>query len=69
MATLQFQVPDMSCDHCIRALTGAIQEAVPGAQVQADLAAHTLTVTGTEDIAAVERGIAAADYEFTRKEA
>ncbi|CAM4087766.1 heavy-metal-associated domain-containing protein [Kerstersia similis] len=69
MATLQFQVPDMSCDHCVRALTGAIQEAVPGALVQADLTAHTLTVTGTEDIAAVERGIAAADYEFTRKEA
>lgn len=68
MATLQYQVPDMSCDHCVRALTCAIQQAAPGAQVQADLAAHTLTVTGAVDAAAVERGIAAADYGFSRKE-
>lgn len=69
MTTLKFEVPDMSCEHCIRTLTATIQNEAPGAVVQADLAAHTLTVTGATDVAAVERGIVAADYGYTRQEA
>lgn len=66
MAILRYQIPDMSCDHCVRALTGAIQQLLPGTVVQADLASHILSVQGTDDAAAVERGIQAADYAYTR---
>jgi copper chaperone len=59
---LQYRVPDMSCDHCVKVITRAVTEAVPGTVVQADLANHAVTVTGTDDRAPVERAIRAAGY-------
>ena len=59
---LQYQVPDMSCDHCVKAITRAVTEAVPGAAVQVELSDHRVTVTGTEDKPTVERAIRGAGY-------
>lgn len=59
---LQYQVPDMSCDHCVKAITRAVVEAVPGASVQVDLPNHRVTVTGTENKLVVEGAIRAAGY-------
>lgn len=59
---LQYQVPDMSCDHCVQAITRAVTQALPGAAVQADLPNHRVTVTGTDDKPIVEGAIRAAGY-------
>ncbi|MFN6997096.1 MAG: heavy-metal-associated domain-containing protein [Aquincola tertiaricarbonis] len=41
---ISFEVNDMSCGHCVRAITQAVQQADPGAQVQVDLDAHRVQV-------------------------
>ena len=59
---LQYQVPDMSCDHCVKAITRAVTEVLPGAAVRVDLPKHQVTVSGTEDKRAVEGAIRGAGY-------
>ena len=41
-----FKVEKMSCNHCVRAITGAIQARDPQAKVEADLANGTVRITG-----------------------
>lgn len=41
---ISFEVNDMSCGHCVRAITQAVQAADPGAQVQVDLTTHRVQV-------------------------
>jgi copper chaperone len=60
--TLHYQVADMSCDHCVKAVGDAVRKAVPGATVQVDLGTHHVTVDGTEDKAKVEAAIQDAGY-------
>lgn len=43
---LQFEVNDMTCNHCVASITKAITSAAPDASVKADLATHRVTVTG-----------------------
>ncbi|PJI51541.1 heavy metal transporter, partial [Methylobacterium radiotolerans] len=38
--TIAFQVPDMTCGHCVKTITSAVNQAVPGAVVAVDLPAH-----------------------------
>jgi copper chaperone len=59
---LQYQVPDMSCDHCVKAITRAVTDSIPGVSVQIDLPNHRVTVTGTEDKRVVENAIRGAGY-------
>lgn len=59
----QFNVPDMSCGHCVNAITTAVQEAVPGARVTTDLSTHRVTVEGAPDVAVVQQAIVDAGYE------
>jgi copper chaperone len=54
---IQFHVPDMSCNHCVAAITQAVQAVDPGARVQADLAAHRVDV---ETARAAPEAVAAA---------
>lgn len=42
----QFHVPDMTCGHCVKAITSAIAEQDPEARVSIDLPAHTVQVEG-----------------------
>ncbi|HEX2530927.1 MAG TPA: heavy-metal-associated domain-containing protein [Burkholderiaceae bacterium] len=54
----EFHVEDMSCSHCVGAITKAVQAADPGASVEIDLSQHLVRVTGTatrEAVAAVIR--------------
>ncbi len=41
---MTFQIPDMSCGHCVRSITEAVQAADPTATVQADLSSHLVQV-------------------------
>ena len=40
----QFQIPNMSCGHCVRAITEAVKAAGPQAQVTTDLPTHQVQV-------------------------
>jgi copper chaperone len=51
-----FTLPDMSCGHCVAAITQALQAADARAGVQLDLASHTARVESAlprEQLAAV----------------
>ena len=61
--SIQFNVPDMTCGHCVSTITKAVQQAVPGASVATDLAAHRVTVDGASDAEVVRRAIVEAGYE------
>jgi len=63
--TIQFNVPDMSCGHCVSTITKAVQQVAPGASVTTDLAAHRVTVEGASDVEGVRRAIVDAGYEAT----
>ncbi len=60
-----FQIPNMSCGHCVKAITEAVHAVDPAATVQADLPQHQVQVDSTaarEQLAAklVEAGYAPA---------
>lgn len=64
MADLTLDVKGMTCDHCVRAVSGAVT-AVPGvADVAVDLGAGKVTVAGDSlDESAVRGAIVEAGYE------
>jgi len=61
--TLEFLVPDMTCGHCVKSITSAVQAVEPSARVQADLASHRVTVSGTSRVEQVRQAIQDAGYE------
>lgn len=62
MTPISFDVPDMSCGHCVQSITKAVKAAAPGADVQIDLASHRVVVSGTEARTAVQAAITDAGY-------
>ena len=40
----EFQIPNMSCGHCVRAITEAVQALDPAAKVQTDVAKRQVQV-------------------------
>ena len=44
---ISFDIPNMTCGHCVRTITAAVQAADPAAPVQADLARHRVQVDST----------------------
>lgn len=58
-----FEVPDMSCGHCVGAITEAVKTVDGAAKVQVDLAAHRVQVEpATADAAMLEAAIREAGY-------
>ena len=45
---IAFEVNDMTCGHCVSAITKALRAVDPGARVQIDLATHRVQVEPTE---------------------
>ena len=41
---IQFTLPDMTCGHCVRAVTATVQRLDPEAKVSTDLASHTVQI-------------------------
>jgi copper chaperone len=58
-----FQIPNMTCGHCVRAVTQAVQAADPVARVQADLATHQVTVETSASRETVAVQLAQAGYQ------
>ena len=59
---LTLKVEGMSCGHCVRAVTEAVQEVAPGVQVQVDLAGGLVRVDGPAPPEAVAHAIEEAGY-------
>lgn len=61
----RFEIPAMTCGHCVKTITQAVQSIDPDARVQADLATHSMVVTSTANTARLSATIAAAGYANT----
>ncbi len=63
MNEIVLNVPDMSCDHCVRAISSEVA-VVPGVQtVDVRLEGKTVRVTGTASEDDVRAAVAEAGYE------
>lgn len=63
MNTRTFTVPDVSCDHCVAAITGEVGPIDGVASVEVDIEAKTVTVVGGDE-AAVRAAIDEAGYDI-----
>ncbi|WP_447920008.1 heavy-metal-associated domain-containing protein [Achromobacter aegrifaciens] len=61
--SIEFQVADMTCGHCAKTITAAVNQAAPGATVTVDLPTHRVTVTGADDADKIEDAIRDAGYQ------
>ena len=63
---LKFKVTGMTCGHCVKAVTQAVQSIAPQAQVAVNLETGEVSITGATDQAAVSAAIAAEGYAIER---
>ncbi|WPB83955.1 heavy-metal-associated domain-containing protein [Sediminicoccus rosea] len=61
----RFHIPNMSCGHCVTKITQAVHSADPGARLQDDLDARSVTITSSASAAVLAAAIAAAGYANT----
>jgi copper chaperone len=60
---LNFTVQDMSCGHCVRAITTAVKAVDDKAQLEFDLAKHSLRISlGAASAATLQEAISGAGY-------
>jgi len=62
---ITFTVPDMSCGHCVNAITEAINAADPAATVICDIALKQLTVDSTANPVKLLQALTDAGYPAT----
>ncbi|MBN3763133.1 cation transporter [Burkholderia sp. Ac-20365] len=60
--SIEFKVEGMSCQHCVAAVTRAIQEQDAGAQVKVDLSAGKVAVQSGASVDALKAAIDEAGY-------
>jgi copper chaperone len=59
---LEFNVPAMSCGHCVGAVTEAVMQVDPAAKVEVDLASKKVKVESSQGRAALADALAEAGY-------
>lgn len=59
-----FKVQGMSCEHCVRAITHAVQMLDEAAEVEVDLADGEVRVSSRLSVAEVEEAIRGEGYEI-----
>jgi copper chaperone len=62
MSTRLYDVPAVSCDHCVAAITGAVRPLAGVESVEVDLGSHTVRVAGGDDVA-IREAIDEAGYD------
>jgi copper chaperone CopZ len=63
VSEILLSVPDMSCDHCVRAISSEVA-VVPGVEtVDVQLAAKTVRVTGAASEDAIRAAVVEAGYQ------
>ena len=65
MSQQTFQVQGMSCSHCERAVTQAVQALDPQAQVKVDLASGRVDVTSSQAASAIKQAIEQEGYQVS----
>jgi len=58
MASITLSLPDMHCEGCVGAVTSIARRLDPGCQVDADLPARRVTVSGALEAAALRQALA-----------
>lgn len=64
MSTVTYNVPDVSCDHCVEAITGAVSPLDGVETVDVSIDDKTVTVAGAFDDARVREAIDEAGYDI-----
>ena len=64
---LEFEIKDMTCGHCVSAITKAVQSVAPGATLDINLDKHWVAVTGAADADAIENAVREAGYSPVRQ--
>ena len=60
---IAFEIPDMTCGHCVGSVTQAVAGVDPAARVEIDLARHRVEIQpGRADAAALRQAIADAGF-------
>jgi copper chaperone len=59
---IEFDIPAISCGHCVRAVTEAVHAADPQAHVQVDLPTHHVTIQTSAPREAVVARLVEAGY-------
>ena len=59
---IQFNIPQMSCGHCVRAVTEAVKEVDPQARVDVDLAARKVSVESQAERQKIVAALTEAGY-------
>ena len=59
---ITFQIPAMSCGHCVRSITEAVLATDPAAQVQADVASRSVQINSSTPPEKLAVTLAAAGY-------
>ena len=62
---MKFNVPDMSCGHCVATITKAVKALDASAEVNPDLAARTVSIETSAPVPAVSRALEEAGYPNT----
>ena len=62
---MKFNVPDMTCGHCVATITKAVKAVDPAAEVKADLGAKTVTVASAVPAETLARALDQAGYPNT----
>jgi copper chaperone len=65
MAMYQLQVEEMSCGHCVGAVTKAVQQVDAAAKVEVDLPGKTVKVESTGSLDQIKAAIAEAGFPVT----
>ncbi len=64
MSTVTYNVPDISCGHCVQAITGAVSPLEGVESVDVSIDDKTVTVVGAFDDTAVREAIDEAGYDI-----
>ena len=59
---IEFDIPQMSCGHCVKAVTQAVHEVDPKAKVDVDLASKHVNVETQADRGKIVAALAGAGY-------
>ena len=59
---IELHLPDMTCGHCVRAVTEVARRLDPNAQVQTDLSTHTARFETQADAQALRKALEEEGY-------
>jgi copper chaperone CopZ len=60
--TIELTLKDMSCGHCAKAVTDAVRQIDPGADVKVDLVTKRVQIESSADIETLKRALAEEGY-------